>query len=254
DYPFSDVPSVAADLWSPSGGISSGGIYGAGAIVNVGQGTFFGYGADAIEGFYIGDTIDDDLYTGSGELLPSLASTKTAPDGSATAYTFQNGQLITSTYVPANAIDAVSAVFMANAIYNEYNVSESIAASTDWVVTFPTKKFYVDPDLGLVAAIDPFVELFHDVVVDGAVVDGISCTQVGVQIFDREELTRNFVPDVCEISPCPPPDVEPPNSLCYETNVISFQSSGDVSGVLGSRLAKNIAPLGETGHLLLGLN
>ena len=43
-----------------------------------------------------------------------------------------------------SAIDAVSAVFMDDAIYNEYIVVRA-RCDTDWIVTFPTKRFYVDP-------------------------------------------------------------------------------------------------------------
>jgi hypothetical protein len=233
-----NVAAISADLDPPTGGI-----YGAGAVVNVAQGTFFGYNADAVEGFWANQP--GNLYTDSGNIDPSLAFARTEGDGTATAYVFQNGNLITSNYTAG--IDAVSAVFMADSVYNEWQVNPSIAASTDWVITFPTKRFYVDPAIVGSAgpAIPPFVEVFFE---------DRSCTRVGVNIFDREELNRTFVPDTCEISPCPPPDIEPPNSLCYETNVISFQSAGDTSSVLGSVLAKNIEPFGNAGHLILSLD
>ena len=41
-------------------------------------------------------------------------------------------------------VDAVSAALMVHALYNEYSREPSIGATSEWVVTFPTKRFYVD--------------------------------------------------------------------------------------------------------------
>ena len=131
----------------------TGGLFGAGTIVNVGQGTFFGYNADAIDGF---SSIP--LWSGSGGLTPSLqqANTATSTAGGAIAFVFNNGALLTLDY--ADGIDAVSAVFEANAIYNEYLTTASIGANTDWIVTFPTKRFYVDTFYNGGTVIPPFAE------------------------------------------------------------------------------------------------
>jgi len=45
------------------------------------------------------------------------------------------------------SVDAISAVFMHEYIMNEYNVKEGNKASSEWVLTFPTKRWYVDPTL-----------------------------------------------------------------------------------------------------------
>jgi len=44
------------------------------------------------------------------------------------------------------SVDAVSAIFMHENLMNEYTVEEVASASTEWVVTFPTKNFYVDEE------------------------------------------------------------------------------------------------------------
>jgi hypothetical protein len=220
--------AVAADLDPPTSGI-----YGSAAIINVGQGTFYGYGADAVEGFFVSAT--DNLYTESGSVFPSLGQAQTEADGSATAYVFQSGGLITSNY--GDGFDAVSAVFMADNVYNEYTVNANIGANTDWVVTFPTKRYYVDPAI-VGAAIQPFVELFA----------GESCVEVGVTVFDREEGSRT--PSTCDISPCPPGPA--PNQICYETNVISYSDTTVTDSlVLGSKLVKSVRPFGSDGHVIL---
>jgi hypothetical protein len=47
-----------------------------------------------------------------------------------------------------NSIDAVSAVFMHEFTMNEYTTADIPSeAATEWVITFPTKNFYVDPEL-----------------------------------------------------------------------------------------------------------
>ncbi len=215
----------------------TGGLFGSGAIVNVGEGTFFGYNADAIQGFS-----DVQLFSGSSGLTPSLAQANSIGSvaGGAIAYVFEgDGTLLTLDY--AAGIDAVSAVFTADALYNEYLVNADIGANTDWVVTFPTKRFYVDTYYNGGTAIDPFVENFSG---------GASFVEVGIALFDQEE---GFTTQPDDFSP---PISTRPSSLPYEVNVISFltdTAAGDPSGVFGSFLRANINPYGAAGWLRLDL-
>jgi len=225
--------SVAADgVIAPTGGL-----FGAGDIVNVGEGTFFAYNADAIDGFSA-----TPLYSPSSNLNPSLqdANSTEATNGVARAYVFTNGgQLVTADY--ADGVDAVSAVYMADAIYNEYLVGGGFAANTDWIVTFPTKRFYVDPLYGAVP-FAPFVEAFH--------APGESNVVVAPSMFDREERTTVIQGDFS------PPISSQPNSLPFEVNVISFLAdtgAGDPSGVFGSFLRPNIIPFAASGWMKLDL-
>lgn len=112
--------------------------------------------------------------------------------------------------------DAVSAVLMRNKIHNEWAARLSDNAfnnTTEWVVTFPTKRFYVDSAFERVPepppednALAPFTNLFQD--------NGESCHRADAWIFDREERTVD--------NQSPPLD---PVLLdfCYETNVLSFR-------------------------------
>jgi hypothetical protein len=222
--------NVQPDLVGPTGGL-----FGSGSVVNVGQGTFAGYTADAIDGF---TTVS--LYSTSSDLNPSLqdATSPEATNGVARAYVFVNGQLAIADY--ANGIDAVSAVFMSDAIYNEYLVNTGLGANTDWVVTFTTKRFYVDSLYGVVPR-DPFVEAFTA---------GESNVTVVPSMYDQEE---GFTSSPDDFSP---PISTQPNALPFEVNVISFLTStaaGDPSGVLGSLLRPNINPYGAAGWLKLDL-
>jgi hypothetical protein len=117
--PNGGVPSCSGAINgnNPAGDLSApgGGLFGSGMIVNVGVGTFFSYNADAVDGF--SDSIQ---FSGPGGLTPSLQQASTpltsAFPGGAVAYVFANGSLLTLDY--PNGIDAVSAVFAADAIYN----------------------------------------------------------------------------------------------------------------------------------------
>jgi hypothetical protein len=215
----------------------TGGLFGDADIVNVGVGTIFPYTADAVDGFS-----SLPLYSGSANLNPSLqdANSADAINGVARAFVFTNGgQLVTADY--ANGIDAVSAVFMVDAIYNEYIVGGGTGANTDWIVTFPTKRFYVDKLVYPTNPTSPFVEPFTD---------GQSNVVVVPSIYDREEATTQIQGDFS------PPISAQPNSLPFEVNVISFltdTAAGDPSGVLSSLLRPNIVPFANQGWLKLDL-
>jgi hypothetical protein len=227
--------SIQDDVTTPTNGI-----YGAASIVNVGEGTFFAYNADAIAGF-----TDFPLISPAyGMLGPTLqdANSADATDGVARAYLFNaNGRPVTADY--AYGADAVSAVFMSDAIYNEYLVDASLGANTDWVVTFPTKRYYVDTLYGLDVPHAPFVQAFQDGRADVAVL---------ATIYDREEGFYQL-PTCCIDPPVVPP------MLPYQVNVIPFvqdavPSAGAPSGVFGSLLtAVNIPPYDSAGAVTLDL-
>jgi hypothetical protein len=227
------------------------GLFGAAAVVAVGQGTFYSYNADAIDGFTAVS-----LGSQTGSLSPSLLQANDAGGATATSYVFNAGTLITSPYTaPAQAIDAVSSIFEAANLYNSYESTADGAIGTDWVVTFPTKRFYVDPLYVSTSVIAPFDEVFGGLRcgTSGCVYTdpGNSCVTVGINIFDKEEDTTTQTH--CGFSPCPPGQA--PSSVCKETNTISFLANGSSADILGSNLRTNIAPLGDNGGWLnLDLN
>jgi hypothetical protein len=156
------------------------------------------------------------------------------------------------------AIDAVSVLFQRAAIVNDYNVAGE--SKTDWVVTLPTKRYYVDnasstPEAGIPGEDAPIAP-FDRASVNGEAfnedLDGKSCFDVSMRIWDREEgeLTA---PGGLDFSPAPPPGQA--NQFCYETNVITFgkavntftdELTGEVlplSNVMGSQLAKSFEKL-----------
>jgi hypothetical protein len=133
---------------------------------------------------------------------------------------------------------------MADTIYNEYIINTSLGANTDWVITFPTKRFYVDSLYGPVP-IPPFPFAFTS---PGTALVPVSGTQ-----FDREEAVVGTFGGPCSI--CPP--VFPPANLPYEVNVVAFlneNAPGTPSGVFGSRLTSLFIPHatnGDEGNMAL---
>ncbi len=242
DFVVSGGGAVPGNTVAPTSGI-----FGAASVVNVGNGTYYAYNADALDAF-----TSVNLASDAGSLLPSLSSVNDANGTTATSYVFDDGSLATSPYNInfgtgfQSAIDAVSSVFMAANIYNEYE-SNGSSSATDWVVTFPTKRFYVDPLYtgNSLSAYEPFEEVFGVKNTSGP---GLSCVVIGISIFNREEGT--VTPQGCGFSPC---TGQPPSSICYETNVITFNASSGTTSVLDSGLKRNILPNGTAGWANLTL-
>jgi hypothetical protein len=197
-------------------------LFGSIAIVNVGQGTFFGYTPDALTGF-----TDVALATGGAASGPTLEDANTTIAAPLTrASVVAGNQPIDIDY--EFPIDAVTAVFMADSIFNEYFVDPSFGANTDWVVTLPTREFYTDPALAD-TVVQPFSELFQS---------GRSNTDVSGSLYDREE---GVFADIEACSLCPP--VSPVPTFPYAVNVVGF-GGGAVSGVFGSNVVPFFVSLG----------
>ncbi len=227
------------DAWTPGGYWTAnpkvnlqhpiGGLYGAAGIVDVAEGTLYAYDATAIDGF--SELIQ---HTAPGDAKPNLgtAVTDSAAD-IATAYVPIGNAMIKADY-PAStrAVDAVSAVLMADKLFNEYLTDASVGASSEWVVTFPTKQFYVDPAIvgASSSGLPPFEATFGG---------GVSCATKGVRYFDRDGA--NPLEYGCGFPECP---LSNSQYLCYETELITFNQNGVEPGIetsiFGSLLAINV--------------
>jgi hypothetical protein len=255
--PACNLPvSIVDDLATPTSGLA-----GTGTIVNVGDGTFYAYNAEALVGF--ADTPLLTATTPPGE--PNLASARSAtsafPDGAVATVSYPTGEAMMLDY--ARGIDAVSAVFMTDALHNEYLVAATLGASTDWIVTFPTKQFYVDKDLHPSDITRPFEVPFAG---SGTPGSGRSNVETSTsQLFDGSgngwaERFGECQAPAQERCPHPQPD------LAYQVNVLAFlPPSLSLSGVFGSQLATSIVadtfdyglaelPMSESGWLKLEFN
>ncbi len=134
-------------------------------------------------------------------------------------------------------VDAVSAVLSRASVVNQYSVNPANNAATDWVVTFPTKYFYVDERE---AGVNPGVALApFDAGTTFQEGNGCASVEVAFRFFDREEDEQISVSNV-GFSPAPPGVGA--NEICYETQVLTF----DQSNLLGSPLSANV-PVGSAG-------
>lgn len=226
----------------------SGGLFGGAAVVNVTKGFMVSYDAKAINGFAtVADPNGEPLHAVPGTVLPSLNSGDVLD---ATVF-LEDGTTLASSGL-TRGVDAVSFVFMHDQIMNEYITDAGVQGNTEWVLTFPTKHFYVyAPSAApLVPPVAPFTTEWVDAEAMGP--DGWPCEVVILEgIWDREEATPGRepgqpIPPI--VSPAPPnPDAEPiiPFELCFETSVIAFGDPTDmveagVTPVLGSANFHNI--------------
>lgn len=209
---------IAADLTAPTGGLA-----GSSAIANVGEGTFYTYEADALTGF-----TSSVLWSGTAP-APDLSSARSAAsqfaDGAIANVTGPSGDALALDY--ENAIDAVSAVFTAASLYDEFVIGDALGANTDWVVTFPTRQFYVDKDRYPGTNVSPFVEPF------GATANGESRVSASTEaLFDREGASAWPPSGGCGTPVQCPSHVA---TFGHQVGVLAF-ANGPVSGVFGSRL------------------
>ena len=181
----------------PTNGVdfAAGGLFGSAVIVDVAEGTAVSYNAEAINGFY--PPTGGFSHSDPGDLLPSLASSFEQ------SIVFLNGAVVTSDWLEGE--DAISALFMRDRVFNEFVLGSGINAKTEYVLTFPTKRFYVDPASG---PIRPFTTVFNS--------PAGACEEFTITLYDREEQT---VDATGTVSPSPPGQNP---ELCWEANIVDF--------------------------------
>ena len=244
---FGGDDAVAINFGTPTGGL-----FGNAALINVVRGTYKPFemialntlDALGVEPGSIGDALGgDNLFFSQNGTTSSGLLAYTADGGlkNAKSNRLQYWDLPDLSTMPvALATDAtpgdsghlaaVNEALLASAIYNEYVVDEGINARTDWVVTFPTKKFHVtDGDLGTnaqgqvvhgsdYAPVAPFTVAFNETL-------GQACEPVRFRIWDREEAEETpQQPSGIGFSPGLPgtPEV---TALCFEMNVVSINDA-----------------------------
>lgn len=179
----------------------SGGLFGNMTLINVLAGEDYGTEATALEGFS-----STALWFTPGSVDPTLAlvnpKTSVVTNGTNT--------YVTDWSVTPDAVNPVSAVLMHNRVYNEFVVETGTKSGTDWVVTMPTKRFYISTGTGNNTG-RLFQRNFNG--------NNGSCDDVSITQYDREERT---ISAPGQFSPPPPTQVD---SLCWEANVITLNST-----------------------------
>jgi len=250
---FPGNPDLSGTQWGFDRELgASGGIFGGGSIVNVQDGTMFTYNAVAIDGFWQQGTT---RHTEPDSLEPDLR------DGNEfISNIFVNGTVVSHDWFPADPDDldiystaALNAVLTYNQVLNEYNTEANAGARTEWVMTFPTKRFHTDasidkPQVTVDQPIPPFQstwsgegDTFSPACEAFAFTVPTSFDEYyetdNSRAFDREEAPDVAPPDLPGPIPpivSPPPDEDddippPPDlfNLCREANVVRFSSGGD---------------------------
>ena len=228
--------SAAANIGTTGMGAAwnGGGLYGVATVINVAEGTAFGYDAVAIENLVDDDNTGSVLHYAPGDTRPDFTDTaisttaSVAIDGALVTYT-NNDVLANST--PYNT---VSAVLMSDSISNDYVVDPTINALTDWIVTMPTKSHYED---AVLVWTEPFSYGYVGGESGTAANYANDCQPFSLTVYDREEGTLEppAIPeadptnDSPQFSPYIRPEVEegvtPDGAdpvLCSETTVVHF--------------------------------
>lgn len=188
-------------------------------------------------GFGVDGFSDDDLISVAGDNKPALSDVNfpvsIVDDIHGTAGVFIRQW---------NGIDAVSAVLMRSSVINEWSTNAAFGVNTDWVITFPTKRYYADPAISGIVQ-DPFAELFN------AQNDARSCIDVGITLWSREERTKTARDGFS------PAEVRDGSQLCFEANVVTFNRGITGQSVLNSQYPQNIEidDLGNNGWARIDL-
>ncbi len=224
--------------------LPAGGLYGAVQIVDVANGTLQSYQADAIEGFYTNSATPGFLHRSPGSFAPDLGDADNGAGLIQVGILAGNGVFLTQT-VPAQqktrsttlpySYDAVSLLYMRDAIYNEFMTEASLGSVSEWVLTMPTKGAYVDvPSAAAVRA--PFTNAFGD--------DGRACEAYLISYWSREEQIPGFAPGYVEFFPPPPGGGASVPSVCASAQVIAINQDGiattGTSALFGSRYPAGI--------------
>jgi hypothetical protein len=234
--------AALADAWRPPNGawfvdgdsdidLPAGGLYGAAAIVDVGAGALLGYRADALVDFHTDATSPGALHVGPDEARPSLADAANG-GGTARARVVADGLGSIEEIYPSGSSrpDAVSLVLMQDTLLNEFNADPLLASVTEWVVTFPTKRYYVDTADGASVG-SPFTNAFRD--------DGRAREIIQRDFHDRDARPRGIVDGDCGIIGVPPPGFCEQFLAGFDNavNVLAFGSGNApaASPILGAR-------------------
>lgn len=179
-----------------------GGLYGRASLLDASTGANYTYKATALESW--SDTV---RYTAAGDAGPALAdaspvnSLVTTPDG-----------IVASKW--RSGADAVTAALMRYEIKNEFVLDSGTASQTDWIVAFPTKRYYVQVGTGAVKP--PFAGNFSPT-------NASSCDGYMPRVFNREAQPPPVPTLPVGVRTSDPPPLS--GTYCHGTQVIPFSAS-----------------------------
>ncbi len=191
----------------------TGGLYGAASLVNVSQGISFSFDAVALDRFWLGRG----EHTSPGSITPDLNSSHKR-----SSVLLSNGVAARSNW--SVGFEAVSAVLLNSEVYNEYAYDTFINGKSEWVLTFPTKSYHVNPESAISA---PFSQNWNGFE---------ACDKFSISHWDRAE--QQDPPFHCGGITCPPVNNDDPE-LCFSSNVIEFLGPDNIADVSTEVLGAN---------------
>lgn len=229
--------------------VPTGGLFGSVAILNVDLGVEYSENATALQDFFVPDDgfggvlVSEDLHSYTGSLAPSLAQAEPPVsnhflDGMGVSISWTGSGAVgcdpdVDPFCVTDGLNAVSALLMAKTLANEWTLNPAVGAETSWVVTFPTKRPYVQGTVNLPypqrEAIAPFIENFND----EEYPNGSACERALAGYWDREEQIPNVTPTGIDFSP-QPEQQEVIWDICWEANVINFGESDVFGSAIGT--------------------
>jgi hypothetical protein len=220
--------ALTAVLLPPTGGLA-----GTGTIINILSGRDTMYNARAFGAWSNVSNYDD-----TGRPTPNFSQTSPSAsitvDPSIGAVFFGSwSDVVATTFTATAGVRAASATMMHTDVINEYVLDSATNSNTDWVFTFPTKRYFVDDS----TAVTPFSA---PLTANGA------CEVISLTYFNREEASAVAGPNNGVFSPTAPGS--PPSSLCWESTVLSVRNGSSnapaspsvPSLVLGSQNTKAV--------------
>jgi hypothetical protein len=198
----------------------TGGLFGAGTLINVAEGTDYSYDPVVITNFASSPL----AHSVPGTLTPSLGDSNNttgytslviSSGGTTQTDAWNTGTWAGQTSANSNgSAAAVSAVLMRQSVMNEYVINPAIGAGTDWVVNFPTRRFHISDNIDAKGADSDYLPFRKTFIED---VNG-QCEKITVGYYGPEE--QSVLTGI---------DVSPSSSsfyqLCWEVNVITFKST-----------------------------
>jgi hypothetical protein len=240
------ITQINDQLCAPSGGL-----FGDISYVNVESGVDYSADAIALDNFR-----DTRQYAAPGSIQPTLAQVD--PPVSVVFDSGVNPRVVQTdwTTVVGNNIDAISALFMQQHVYNTYVLDKDTKSGTNMVFTFPTKRFYYDFSAlsGPAPGVNEVQGLFQrNLGVNGA------CDDISAIIYDREERTARGT-----LAPSPPRPGAAANQMCWEANVVKINGTDLLGSVNATTIGVNyehgwidfafatvVSPVGFTAHQLV---
>jgi len=203
---------ATAALWgnNAQSGISApkGGLYGLAYHINVDDAAAFTYNAIAVDKW--ADAAAD-YHTDPGSDLPTIAGGVK----SSVVHHGTNADYYSVEQTWLTGAEATSSLLATTSLSNDVMVNPALGGQTDWVITFPTKKFHVDVALAA-NVIAPFEDNWVGITGTTTKKEKPACEEVTVTYYDREEKTT-----VEELGFSPTP-AGTSLKICNETAVVAM--------------------------------